>query len=167
MKQIPKKSKISMMFLLTTLTISIIAISIPSISSQQVDYTKATFAFINATPNPVGINQETLLHVGITDFLRDVDHGWEGLTVTVRRPDGQTETLGPFKTDSTGGTGTLYIPTMVGTYTLQTHFPAQTYFWTPNNRVPFQGLILYEASESEELELVVNQDPRPEYPAIP
>ncbi len=167
MKNTNKKSKISIIFLLTILTISIISITIPSISSQQVDHTKATFAFINATPNPIGINQETLLHVGITDFLRDVDHGWEGLTVTVRKPDGQTETLGPFKTDSTGGTGTIFIPTMVGSYYLKTNFPEQTYFWTPNNRVPFDGLILYQASESEELELVVNQDPRSEYPSIP
>ena len=131
-------SKIAI-FLLLTMIVSLIAL--PAVTAQEPDHTKTTFAIINATPNPIGVNQETLLHVGITDFLRDVDHGWEGLTVTVTRPDGEIETLGPFRTDSTGGTGTIYVPTLVGTYTLQTHFPAQTYFWTPNNRVPFSGLI--------------------------
>ena len=167
MKKIPKNSKITTITLVLLLTLSAIIIAFPSVSSQEYDFRKTTFAIIGATPNPIGVNQETLLHVGITDFLRDVDEGWEGLTITVTRPDGQTETLGPFKTDSTGGTGTIYTPTMVGTYKLRTNFPEQTYFWTPNNRVPFEGLILYEASESEELELVVNQDPRAEYPLIP
>jgi hypothetical protein len=70
--------------------------------------TKKTYAFIGALPNPVGVGQEVLLHVGITDPLASVELGWEGLTVTVAKPDGTTETLGPFKTDATGGTGDVY-----------------------------------------------------------
>ena len=29
--------------------------------------TRKSYAFIGATPNPVGVNQETLLHIGITE----------------------------------------------------------------------------------------------------
>jgi len=77
--------------------------------------TKKTYAYIGATPNPIGVGQEVLIHVGITDMHASDAYGWEGLTVTVEKPDGKTETLGPFRTDSTGGTGTIYVPSMVGT----------------------------------------------------
>ena len=39
----------------------------------------------------------------------------KGLTVTVTKPDDSTVELGPYRTDSTGGTGAIYIPDMVGT----------------------------------------------------
>jgi hypothetical protein len=58
-----------------------------------------------------------LLHVGITN----PQDGWEGLTVTVEKPDGKTETLGPIRTDATGGTGTVYVPTIAGNYTFLDH----------------------------------------------
>lgn len=166
MKKTENKSKILTVTLIFVLSFSAVVTALPSVFAQQYDYEKQTFAFIGATPNPVGVGQEVLLHVGITDFLRDVDHGWEGLTVTVTKPDGTTMTMGPYRTDSTGGTGALLIPDMVGTYKLQTHFPEQSYFWTPNNRVPFQGNILYLADESDILELEVNQEPKEFFPSI-
>ena len=41
--------------------------------------TKATFAYIGATPNPIGVGQETLIHIGITDPIGTANNGWEGL----------------------------------------------------------------------------------------
>jgi outer membrane protein assembly factor BamB len=148
---------------------SAMLITIPSVIAQEPDIVKETFAYIGATPNPIGVNQEVLLHVGITDFLSATRYGWEGLTVTVTKPDGSTETLGPFRTDSTGGTGTLLIPTMVGTYKLQTHFPAQMHTWErPAGFAPgLIGDVLYSASDSEVIDLVVTQEPREYYPTNP
>jgi hypothetical protein len=107
-------------FLTFAMTLSLVAL--PT-ASAQAPGTFQTYAYIGAMPNPVGVGQEVLLHVGVTQQLSSFSVGWEGLTVTVTRPDGHTETLGPFRTDSTGGTGTVYVPTMAGNYTLQTHFP--------------------------------------------
>ena len=123
------KTKIVAILAILVLTTSVLLVAFPTAAAQDIEYYKTTHCYIGAVPNPVGVNQEVLLHVAIRDFLENVTAGWEGLTVTVTRPDGQTETLGPFRTDATGGTGTIYIPTLVGTYTLQTHFPAQTYDW--------------------------------------
>jgi len=116
-----------------------------------------TYPFIGAMPNPVGVNQEVLLHVGITEQLSRVDYGWEGLTVTITRPDETTETLTDIRTDATGGTGKVYTPTMVGKYTLVTNFPAQTCVGalSPGTRI---------ASTSEPLELVVQADKIEYYP---
>ena len=138
--------------LLIILAMAISLLASPADNQYATAQTR-TYAYINAVPNPVGVNQEVLLHIGITQQLNSAEQGWEDVTVTVTRPDNTTETLGPYKTDSTGGTGDTYIPTMEGTYTLQTHFPAQngTDYWGAS--VP------YEASDSEILELVVQADP--------
>lgn len=160
-----QKAKISIVTMITIVTVALFLSTIPSIIAQDVEYSKKTHAYIGAIPNPVGVNQEVLLHVGIPDFKGIYYEGWEGLTVTVTKPDGTTETLGPYTTDSTGGTGAVYTPTMVGVYELQTHFPEQTYEWTVStSRVPFSGVVNYEASDSDILELVVQDDPLPNYP---
>ena len=125
---------------------------------------KNTYAFIGALPNPVGVGQEVLLHVGISHELAEAAYGWEGLTVTVTKPDGHTETLGPFKTDSTGGTGTIFVPTMAGNYTLQTHYPEQEMPITSSG-VP-AGTVM-QASDSDKLTLVVTEEPREYYPGAP
>jgi outer membrane protein assembly factor BamB len=122
-----------------------------------------TYAFLGAMPNPVGVNQPVLLHVGITDYLSSYDMGWEGLTVSVVDPEGIESSIGPIRTDSTGGTGRMFTPTKVGTYTLQTHFPTQT--------VPVQAFfspvahdVTYLASVSDPVELVVQEEAIPYYP---
>jgi hypothetical protein len=149
--------------LILLLTITMLLAAIPTISSQKPIHQKATHAYIGATPNPIGVGQETLIHVGITDELQHVSHGWEGLTVTVTKPDGTKETLGPLRADSTGGTGTVYVPNMVGNYTLQTHFPAQWYNWTSSGGAD----IYYESSDSQLLTLTVNEEPKAIWPGIP
>jgi hypothetical protein len=127
---------------------------------------KKTYAFIGATPNPVGVGQEVLLHVGISQQLGITWQSWTDLTVTVTRPDGTTETLGPFKTDATGGTGTSYVPTMEGTYKLQTHFPAQSL-----DVIDFFGNVVgtqdYAASDSDIISLIVQAEPIAYFPGFP
>ena len=93
---------------------------------------KSTFAYIGAMPNPVGVGQAVMLHVGIPDALNTYTDGFTDLTVIVTKPDNTTETIGPYRTDSTGGTGAIYTPTMVGTYHLKTHFPGQWFNITSN-----------------------------------
>lgn len=139
--------------------------ALPSANAQ---HTKATYAHIGAMPNPVGIGQQVLLWLGISDPLALETHGWEGLTITVTKPNNTTEILGPFRTDSTGSTGTIYVPDMVGNYTLQTHFPAQSYTWPPGSpRAPFIGTATYLESNSEIITLVVQEQPVQYYPGVP
>ncbi|MEM4733314.1 MAG: PQQ-binding-like beta-propeller repeat protein [Candidatus Bathyarchaeia archaeon] len=155
----------------TALVVSLILmfamiVSLVALPSANAQGTMATYCFLGATPNPVGVGQEVLLHVGITRQLNIVWMGWEGLSITITKPDGSTETIRDIRTDSTGGTGVVYVPTMAGNYTLQAHFPEQV---TTSNKyspgVPIGTVML--ASDSEKLTLVVLQEPVPEYPAKP
>jgi hypothetical protein len=133
-------------------------------SYAQTQSSVKTFAFIGATPNPVGVNQETLLHIGISAQLATATQGWKGLSVTITRPDGKVDTLSGIDTDSTGGTGRVYVPTAVGNYSIQTHFPAQK---MPSSAGGVAANTTMLASDSEILTLIVQQDAVPVYPGIP
>jgi WD40 repeat protein len=152
------KSAVAMLLIVT---IALTLAALPSTNAQVPTRTKQTYALCTVTPNPVGVGQEALVWIGISDYLNIYTDGWVGLTVTVTKPDNGTETLGLFRTDSTGSTGTIYRPTMVGTYYFQTHFPAQWYNWTG------QANVWYEASDSEKYALNVTQEPREYYPGVP
>ena len=168
MKMIKNKTFAILIALFLMLTITIPLIALPAATAQVPEHTKATHAVCGVKPNPVGVGQEVLVWLGISDPLALDVHGWQGLTVTVTKPDNTTETLGPFKTDSTGSTGTIYIPNMIGRYTFQTHFPEQTYTWpTTAPRRPFTGTALYKASDSDVVELIVQEEPIAYYPGFP
>jgi len=157
--------KISIVFMILMITMSALLIALPGVTAQDTYREKTTHAYVGATPNPIGVNQQVLIHVGITDYLVTVTDGWEGLTLSVTKPDGSTDILGPYRTDATGGTGVPYIPTMVGKYTLQTHFPAQWYNWTraPLFDPDIYGDIWYKASDSKSIELDVTTEQREFY----
>jgi hypothetical protein len=155
------------LFLLLFLMASMIAAltALPIVNAQfgpQIN-TTATYAFVGAKPNPIGVGQPVLIHFGITASLPNASVGFTGVTVTVMKPDGSTETLGPFRTDSTGGSGTTYMPTMAGNYVLQTHFPEQWFNFTRFTAagIPVNTCTLYKASDSDKLTLVVEEEPRP------
>ncbi|MBN1358165.1 PQQ-binding-like beta-propeller repeat protein [Candidatus Bathyarchaeota archaeon] len=165
-----KRSKTTVMIaLFLMLAIAISLVSFSNTPFAEAEDTMTTYAFLGAMPNPVGVGQEVLLHVGITQQLGLPSQSWEGLTVTVTKPDGTKDTLGPYSTDATGGTGGVFVPDMAGEYTLQTHFPEQVFeegfFGFGGGGIPAGTTML--ASDSEELTLVVNADPIAIYPGVP
>jgi outer membrane protein assembly factor BamB len=167
--QISTKKATFLIGLFLMLTIAVTLVALPHVNAQQT-ITKKSYAYIGALPNPVGVGQSVLLHVGITESLATTTDGFEGLTVTIERPDNETDTLGPLRTDATGGTGTNYSPSVVGTHYVQTHFPAQWYNYTAFDFASMSMVtrnVWYEASTSEKLELVVQEEPVPYYPEMP
>ncbi len=169
-----KRTASAITLLLTaTFIISLIALPTPT-NAQTTNYrTKITYAVCGLLPNPVGVGQEVLIWVGITDYVQSPTDGWKDLSVTIERPDGKTDTITGIRTDSTGATGRVYVPDIAGNYTVQTHFPAQWFNWTyglygqpPATFDPeIYGNIWYNASDSEKVTLVVQEEPIPEYRA--
>ncbi len=165
-----KISFLTAIFALITLTASIVFL--PTSQAQfgpPQPNTMTSYAFIGARPNPVGVGQSVLIHFGISAPTQNATESFKGITVTITKPDNTTETLGPFITDSTGGSGTQYTPDMVGNYILQTHFPAQWYNYTGVGAFtgPIVSNTYYSASDSDKLTLVVQQEPIPQYPGVP
>lgn len=115
--------KIVSILLLAVLAIGTIA-SLQSINVEAATSQK-TYAISDAIPNTIGLGESTLLKCGITEALASASYGWTGIKIVVTKPDGTTETLGPFTTDSTGSTYTLYTPDQVGRYNITTYFPEQ------------------------------------------
>ena len=159
-----KNRKATMIALLLMFAMTISLVALPYATAQE--HTRATYAYIGAVPNPVGVGQEVLLHIGVMSQLSSVEMGWEGLSVTIERPDGKTDTISNIRTDSTGGTGRTYVPDVAGNYTLQTHFPEQV---TESGKTapgsPTGTLML--ASSSEKLTLVVQEEQVPIWPGLP
>ena len=163
MQKLKSKTMTTLIALFLTLTMAIAAFPLVAVNGQ-LTVTLATHPIIGLTPNPAAVGKEVLIHIGITHSLSSVGVAWEGLTVTITRPDNTTETLGPFSTDPTGSVGTIYTPSMLGTYYFQTHFPQQVITATTrpgasSNSWPDtpNGTIML-ASETEKLALIVVEE---------
>ncbi len=150
--------------LLALLLTIAIAVSLFAIKGATAQTTKNSFPVIGAMPNPAGVGQDVLITTGITHATAWPHIGWRGLTVTVTKPDGTTQTLGPVTTDTTGLTGITFKPTVAGTYYLQTNFPEQRIEATAAGTTV--GTIM-KASTSEKYTLVVQQEPIKHYPGVP
>jgi outer membrane protein assembly factor BamB len=119
-----------------------------------------TFPFVEAIPNPVGVNQRTLINFGLLNFLAVDGDGWN-VTLTITDPDGETETIGPLMTWSTGTVGYSFVPDKVGTYELKCIFDRVYYESSVPARAPTGW---YAASETDPYELVVTEEPTVTYP---
>jgi len=146
------KTMTTLIALVLTLSMAISLFALPSVSAAV-----KTYPFIEAMPNPVGVNQATLINFGLLNYLNTAADGWN-ITVTITKPDNTTEILGdgPQKTWSTGTAGMYYTPDQIGTYYLQTSFDAVRY-----------RNVDYLASESEKLALIVQNESVPDYPGQP
>ncbi len=117
--------------------------------------------YIGAVPNPVTVNTPTLFHVG-SIYPVSSGQNWVDLTVEVTTPDNQIVILGPVTSDLTGGTAIAYTPTMIGTYSVRTHFPEQTLSGS-NGRIGPAGTTMIE-TYSDPIELVVQEEQLAYYP---
>jgi len=159
------RSKIFAIALTLVFTISTIFAVLPVATAQ--DVTRATYPFLGVVPNPVGNGQIVLFHIGIFQQLQSAKMSWEGLSITIERPDGQTDTISDIATDATGGTGRTYTPDQVGIYYCTSHFPEQVIEAGVNEApgCPIGTVML--ASSSAVLELVVQEKPTAYYPDKP
>ncbi len=154
-------------FLLLTFATSMI-MTTPQTQAQTAP-TMKTYPIMDAVPNPVGVGQEVLLRFGIIEATGSAAYGWTGIKVIVTSPSGTNETFGPFTTDSTGGTATIYTPNTVGTYKVTCQFPQQinpvTFFNLEANAMVFAGTIMQASTKT--VNLVVQAEPLQNYPDQP
>jgi hypothetical protein len=154
------------------MTFSLVAL--PAANAHTPPYNIPTYAFLSARPDPAGAGQTIYLGMWIDKVPPTADHQygdrWHNFTITVTKPDGTTQTLGPFTSDDTGGTATTFTPSTNGNYTFVFHFAGQTA--ANPNPAPFasRGLDFvgdyFEPSTSESLTVPVGES-LPVPPQVP
>ena len=164
------KGKTMAILIAAILTISIGASTslLPSASASSPPKNIPTYAFCNVGTNPDGVGQAVNIGfwLGMPPPTANGPYGdrWQNMTVKVTKPDGTTQTLGPFSSDDTGGTHTDFTPTELGTYTFQMSFPGQTL--AGNNLTPGAATTVtqyigdyFEPSTSAVATMTVQQQP--------
>ncbi len=165
------------LFLIITITVTLVPL--PKVNAHtNPTWTVPTWCYINAAPNIVGVGQETLIAYW-SNALPPTAIGMYGdrwtFTVSVTKPDGNKETLGPFTSDPIGGGFTKYTPTQIGTYTFVAHMDQHLITGLPMNPTltvsQQQGAAYvndtYLASTSDPYDLIVQQDPIQPWPEAP
>ena len=163
-----KKTKmtIATIALVLMLAFSTILVALQTVKALDLP----TYAFLTATPNPIGVGQTAYISWWLTPQpLLDPNTMWvipfEGITVTITKPDGTNQIMGPYKSDPVGGNWFSYVPDTVGTYKLQAHFPGQN--MTGIVLFGLSGSHYYKPCTSSTLELTVQQEPIKAMPEIP
>lgn len=160
-------AKKTLVWLLLAVFALSIVVSIPLIDIQvEAAATQRTYAISDAIPDRLGLGEQTLLKCGVTEALASQAYGWKDITITVVKPNGVTEKLGPFTTDSTGSTYTLYAPDQIGVYNITTNFPQQE--MPVNTTAVERGATIYKGTimlaSTASSSFTVTQDESKQYP---
>ena len=150
---------LSTIALILILTVSAFMTSMPTAYAADIPI----YAFLTTAPEGVvGVGQPVHLTMWLDmvppTALGALGDRWHGFTVAVTKPDGTTQTLGPFDADPVASAYTSYIPDVVGTYVFQFNFPGQNLADVGN---------YYEPSSSPKVTLTVQQQPIQLYPENP
>jgi hypothetical protein len=120
-------------FLMVTVALSLIAL--PAANAHDPAWEIPTYAYVNVSPDLVGVGQTVTIVVWIDKVLDGAvvgnDIRFEDYKLTITAPDETTETITwEIVTDTTSSAYTQYTPDQTGTYTLLFEFPGLTYTWT-------------------------------------
>jgi outer membrane protein assembly factor BamB len=129
-----------------------------------------THAFIAVSPNPVGVDQTALVVFWLSNVPPFIGGSWvdrwEGYKVTITKPDGNTQTMGPYVSDPVASQYFQYTPDQEGTYTFQFSFPGEYITGLDTRNGHYYNNTWFEPSTSPEASLVVQQEPIPTLPTV-
>ena len=128
-----KPSKNTITALITAimiLTVSLTILASPIVNAQATPPPNIkTYAYVTATPNPVGVGQQVIIVMWLNwpppTAAGTTGDRWQGMTIEITKPNGDITHFGPFVTDSVGSTYTTYTPTDLGEYKVNFNFPGQ------------------------------------------
>ena len=140
---------IASLLLLTSFSIAFI----PVASAQNV----TTYAQLAVNPNPVGKDQMVNVIVWVQPIPPEAGEVFNGFKVTITKPDGHTDTLGPVDSWPVGAAFFPYTPTTVGDYTFEFTYPGQT----------MSSGEEYQPATSQTVTLTVQTDPIEGLPPAP
>jgi len=129
-----KKTSIAIVALLI-MAMSTAIMLLPNASAHSPPWTVVSYAYISATPNPVGVGQTVAVVMWVDTpmpgALVNNDIRRHGYTLTITKPDGTTDNSHWDTTlDSTGFQYFRYVPLQIGNYTFKFNYPGETFTWT-------------------------------------
>ena len=94
-----------------------------------------THAYVQASPNPVGVGQTAIVYMWIDKVLPGAQPGndirVQNYQLTITAPDGTNTTQSWAVVQiPTSNQGYSFTPDQVGTYTFTFNYPGQVYTWT-------------------------------------
>ncbi|MCW3999343.1 MAG: PQQ-binding-like beta-propeller repeat protein [Candidatus Bathyarchaeota archaeon] len=137
---------------------------LPSTTAHTPGWQIPTYAYIQAVPNPIGVNQAAYIYMWLdkvqTGSAIGNDIRFHDYQLTITAPNGEvtTETFATIE-DTTSSQGFSFTPTQTGTYNLTFNFPGQNYAGTSGDYVNDT----YLASRATTL-LIVQEEPIASYP---
>ncbi len=139
--KLSKNKMLATIALILMLTIPTAIMTLPSASARTPPISIPTYIYLAVTPNPIGVNQNVFLvmwlHMAPPTAAGNAGDRWHDFTIEITKPDGTKETKGPFVSDPTGSTYTLYTPTQTGTYTFVLKYSGQVLsLYNPTNGLP-------------------------------
>ncbi len=156
-----KKNKPKIATLLTLLLI--VSALIAGIQTVNAAADIPMYCFLTVNPHPVGVGQTVSVNFWLDKVTPTAGPNrgdrWQGITVTITKPDGTTETKGPFTLDPVASGYTSFVPTMVGTYYFQMSFPGVHLSGVGGFPFPVPFDNNYLPSTGQRVELTVQQDP--------
>jgi hypothetical protein len=143
---------------------------LPPTNAHTPIWTFESYAYIVASPNPVGVGQTVavvmwidgpLLGATVTNDIRRHDY-----KLTITQPNGNVETKNwPVVSDTTSVQYLQYTPDQVGNYSFKFDYPKQTYTWTsstPGANTAYTNDTWGAASKT--ITLTVQEEPIPAAP---
>jgi hypothetical protein len=130
------KNKIATIAIAIFLTFSMGAsiMLLPSASAHTPPWNLPTYAYIWASPNPVGVNQTASVYMWLTNYYYGSAVGndltFNGYEFTITAPNGAVTTQTFNHINPTSAQFTDFVPTQLGTYNLTFTFPGQVYTQT-------------------------------------
>ena len=142
-------------FAIVLLLISTFVMIFPVTLGQTVTSTAAQLA---VNPNPTGVDQTVDIIVWVQPIPPGSGEFFDDFTVTITKPSGTTQTLGPVQSWSVGAAAFRYTPTELGDYSFVFNYPGQ-YFASEDED--------YQAATSQTVILTVQEDRIPGMPTTP
>jgi hypothetical protein len=152
------RNKMKMTTIALVLMLNIVATSIVFLPSVNAVTERDITPLLSVFPNPVGVGQTVTILVFTQPLPPTSNDRFFDLTVTMKKPDGTTQTFGPSVSGPLGNVIWTFVPDQTGTYAVVFSIPDQSF---PDRDV------FYHGADSPTVEITVQQEQIVGFPDVP
>ncbi len=182
MKTLKNKSLAILIAIILVSSSAFTLVSLPTAKAHTPPWSIQTTAYLSAEPNPVGVGQQMEIVMALNwvwpGALIQNDIRPHNFTLTITKPDGNTEVSSYDPYDSGSSRFILYTPNQVGNYTLKFDYPGEVYHYanyaTTHPGIPTSSYYANDAYENDTFlgssasaQFTVQQEPVAKLPSTP